>query len=63
MHGLFQSDKDRAAHDAVADVQFHQMRHAEKRRQIFVIQSVSGVHLQAERVRLLRAGNQTVQFF
>jgi hypothetical protein len=33
-----------------------------QRRQIFVIQSVPGVHLQAERVRLLRAGNQPLQF-
>ena len=33
-----------------------------QRRQIFVIQSVPGVHFQAERVRLFRAGNQALQF-
>ena len=62
LDGLFQSDQDRPADDAVADVQFHQMRHAMQRRQIFVIQSVPGVHLQAERVRLFRAGNEALQF-
>jgi hypothetical protein len=36
-HGIIQPRENRAAHEAVADVQLHQMRHAEKHRQIFVI--------------------------
>jgi len=38
------------------------MRHAMQRGQVRVIQSVPRVHLQAERVRLFRAGNQPLQF-
>jgi hypothetical protein len=33
-----------------------------QRRQVFVIQSVPGIHAQAQRVRLLRAGNQPLHF-
>ena len=45
----------------MADVQLDQVRHVMQQRQVLVIQAVPGVDLQAERVRLLRAGDQPFQ--
>ena len=61
-HGGVHTDKHRAAHEAVADVQLHQMRHGKQRRQILTGQSVTGVHLQAEQVRLPRPSDEALQF-
>src|ERR1039458_3647858 len=38
------------------------MLHAMQRRQVCIVQSVPRIHLQPERVRLVRAGNQPRQF-
>ena len=62
-HGGCQTRHHGPADNAVADVQFDQVRHPEQRRQIFVVQSVPGVHLEPERVRLFRTGNEAVEFW
>src|ERR1035437_3561044 len=61
LHGGRESNRDGAADDAVADVQLDEVRHAMQQRQILVVEAVPGVDLQAERVRLLRAGDQSFQ--
>src|ERR1017187_4277397 len=62
LHGGGEPNRDGAADDAVADVQLDQVRHLMQQRQIVVVQAVPGIDLQAERVRLLRRGNQSSQF-
>ena len=42
-NSALQTDEHRAAEDAVADVEFHEMRHVKKRWQIVAVQSVPGV--------------------
>lgn len=48
LHGLRDAHHNRAAHDAVADVQLDEMRHVMQQTEIFVIEAMPGVHLQAE---------------
>ena len=62
LHGGTQADEHRAADNAVADVQLDEMRHAKKRGQVFAVQTVARVDLEAERVRLLRGADQTPHF-
>ena len=47
LHGGGQPDDDGPADDAVADVQFHEVRHLAQNVEILIIQSVSGIDLQA----------------
>ena len=54
---------DGARDDAVPDIELVQMRHGgEQRLDVFVVDAVPGVHADAERMRVLRALRQTVEF-
>ena len=60
--GSVQPDDHGAADNAVTDVELDQVRDDVQERHVLTIQSVPGVHLQPELVRLLRRGNQPFEF-
>src|SRR5216117_207035 len=63
LHGIGQTDKYRAAHDAMPDVEFNQVRNAQQVGQVLAVQSVAGVDSEAQQRRLLRPGDEPIQFF
>ena len=48
LDGAFQADINGAGNNAVADVEFHEMRHGKEHGQILVIQTVAGVHFESK---------------
>lgn len=61
-HGGGDADNQRAADDAVAYVQFHQMRHLADGANVLVIQAVTGVDLQVQIAGLPGGGDQPLRF-
>ena len=55
-------DHERPADDAVANVQFDQMRHGQQGREILVVQAVAGVDAQSQGMRLPGGGGQFFGF-
>src|SRR5207247_1939769 len=62
LHGVGQTDKDCAAHDAMPNVEFNQVRNAQQVGQVLAVQSVAGVDPEAQPPRLLRPGAAPIQF-
>src|ERR1043165_5386970 len=62
LHGVGQTGNDRAAYDAVANVEFDQVRYPEQVGEVLNVQSVAGVDPEAQQSRLVRAGDQPLQF-
>lgn len=56
------SDEHRPADDAVPDVQLDQVRHGEERGNVFVIQTVPGIHPQSQVMSLARGVDEPAQF-
>src|SRR5207253_8563517 len=63
LHGVGQTDDDRAADDAMPNVEFNQVRYAQQVWQVLAVQSVAGVDPEAQQRRLLRPGEEPIQFF
>jgi len=45
----------------MADIEFNEVRHAKERRQVSVVESVTGIDFETERMRPGRAGNQALE--
>ena len=56
-----EADRNGAADDAMADIQFNKMGNREKRGQVLIIQAVPSVDPEPQAMCLLRAGDEPLQ--